>query len=311
MNKLLTLLLFLLCQACTSEPPQTLVVGSNQWLGYEPLYLARELDLYQDQSIKLVELTSATEVMNAFALGQLDVAALTLDEALKLMAYEPNLQVFLVMDISHGADKLIVNSSIRTLADLANKKVGVENTATGAFFISQILDIAKLQSSDIHIIPSTVDQHLAMMQTGELDAVVTFEPIASRLLEKGFYSLIDSRQIPGQIVDVLIAREQTIIEKKEMLKQLTEAHWKSLNYLKNHPQQAAAIIAPRIEMTVEQLLPSYRNVILPDQQLNAQMLQTEIGNLAGRLAEFMQTKGLLKKIPDTRNIASHVVIEVP
>jgi NitT/TauT family transport system substrate-binding protein len=106
--------------ACSESSPPPLSVGSNQWPGYEPLHLAEKLDLHDGYPIKLVELTSATDVMNAFKYGQLDVAALTLDEVLLLAEDVSDLIVFLVMDISNGADKLIAKFYIKTLADLVN-----------------------------------------------------------------------------------------------------------------------------------------------------------------------------------------------
>ena len=64
------------------EPP--LMVGTNIWAGCEPLYLARDLGYYDGQPLRLVELGSTTQVMDALRTGRLDVAGVTLDEALTL-----------------------------------------------------------------------------------------------------------------------------------------------------------------------------------------------------------------------------------
>ena len=61
---LIALLVFaLLAGGCSPPPP--LRVGSNQWVGYEALYLARSLGHYDPTLIKLVELPSSTEVQQA------------------------------------------------------------------------------------------------------------------------------------------------------------------------------------------------------------------------------------------------------
>ena len=64
------------------QPPLT--VGTNTWIGYEPLYLARDLGYYEGANLRLVELASTTQTLDALRVGSLDLAGLTLDEALLL-----------------------------------------------------------------------------------------------------------------------------------------------------------------------------------------------------------------------------------
>lgn len=111
------------------EPP--LAVGTNTWTGYEPLYLARDLGLHDGLPVRLVELGSTTQSMDALRTGQLGMAGLTLDEALTLAQEGIALKVVWVMDVSSGADALVVRPGLADLSDLRGSKVGVEQTAVG------------------------------------------------------------------------------------------------------------------------------------------------------------------------------------
>ncbi|MEN8180104.1 MAG: hypothetical protein ABFS39_15995 [Pseudomonadota bacterium] len=101
--------LILLCQfllvlsACSEEP--ILRIGSNQWPGYEPVYLARDLHAFDRDEINLVELPSTTDVMQFLRNGNLDGGMLTLDEAISLIVDSVPLRVVLVEDRFLPEDK--------------------------------------------------------------------------------------------------------------------------------------------------------------------------------------------------------------
>lgn len=261
-----------LISACSVEQEPLLRVGTNQWLGYETLYLARDLGFFDAQLIKLKELTSSTETLRAFKQGQLDVAALTLDEVLLLAQTEKDLRVFLVMDVSNGADKVIVRKDIQQLSDLKGKKISVESTALGAYMMYQLLNAAHLNAADIKIDSATVDQHFHRMTRGESDAVITFDPVASALVRLGYTDLFNSSQIPNKIVDVLVTRQSVIEQQGGNLAALIAAQWRALDYMQKDPNDAYQRILPRLGVTVAELAASYKTLKLPGQAENQQLL---------------------------------------
>lgn len=304
----ITLLAMIALSGCSEPPPPSLTVGTNQWPGYETLHLANKLHLYDSYPIKLVELTSATDVLNAFKYGQLDVAALTLDEAILLARDVPDLVVFLVMDISNGADKLIAKPYVDGLEDLANKRVGVEQTALGAFFFSQMLKAAELSLTQVTTVPATVDQHLRMMNEGNLDAVVTFEPTASLLMSRGNVSLFDSSQIPDKIVDVLVTTRAKLQSKHDTLLRLVSAQWEALDYLANEPQDAARLMAPRLHISAEQLLLSYEGLLLPDKHQNQTLLSESLSSTASKLNTLMVDEGIITHTIRTNDLITDELV---
>lgn len=55
--------------------PPPLKIGTIKWIGYETLYLAQSLQLFDPRAFKLVEMPSSTMVARAFRNESLDVAA--------------------------------------------------------------------------------------------------------------------------------------------------------------------------------------------------------------------------------------------
>jgi NitT/TauT family transport system substrate-binding protein len=60
---------------CSEPPEEKLRIGSVVWPGYEPLYLARDLGNFDETNIRLVELSSAAQVVRAYRNGVIEVAA--------------------------------------------------------------------------------------------------------------------------------------------------------------------------------------------------------------------------------------------
>lgn len=278
---------FLFVSACTPPQQDVLRVGTNQWIGYETLYLARDLGFHNSTTIKLKELTSTTETLRAFKRGQLDVAALTLDEALFLAQTEPDLRIFLVMDISHGADKVIAIKSIQQLSDLKGKTISIERSALGAYLLHNLLEAAQLKLEDITVDSATVDQHFDRMTRGISDAVITFDPVASSLSRLGYRSIFDSSQIPNKIVDVLVTKQSVIDQQPHNISALVSAQWQSLAYIQNNPDSAYQKIASRLHIDVTDLADSYKMLKLPEQTQNQQLLSPEnASGLAPTLSEL-------------------------
>ncbi len=299
------LCLCILLTGCIERPVQALRLGTNRWVGYETLYLARDLGYLDASEVKLVELPSATDVAHAFLNHTLEIAALTLDEAITLLQSETDIRIILVFDFSVGGDVLMVKPSLRSLADLKDKRIAVENTAVGAILLDGALSAAGLTPADITIVPLTVDGHLYAYLNDEVDGVVTFEPVKNQLKSAGSRKLYDSSMIPGRIVDVLVTRQPTIEQRADDLKQLLAAYFKGLRYLRNHREAAAERIAPRLGVNAAELLPRYAEIRIPDLPENRRLLGNGSAGLQPQieaLVDIMYRKGLIYRPPDGNSL---------
>lgn len=284
--------------SCVRSPQPMLRIATNVWPGYEMLYLARSLDLYQDAPIRLVEMPSASQSLHAIRNGIVEAAALTLDEALNLMQ-DPSLdlRVILVMDVSNGADALLGRGDLVEVQQLRGKRVGVENTATGAVVLDAALERAGLHAEDIVIVPKTVNDHLAAWKNQEIDALITFEPVRSSLLAEGAHELFNSSQIPGRILDVLLVRADAIEAHRASLKKLVGAYFAAQDYLRQQPDDAAKRMAPRLAVSPQEVLAMFKGLGLPDLSENRRWLAAPapaLHKVATDLAALMRRHDLLQ-----------------
>jgi NitT/TauT family transport system substrate-binding protein len=290
LNSILYVILTTLCLltpvTCNRDTQQPLRVGANAWPGYEPMFLARSLGYFEGRSIQLVEFSSATEVLRAYRNGLIEVAAVTMDEALLAQDGQPDSRIVLVCDSSNGADALLARPEITCLKDLKGRRVGVESTALGAYMLARALKHGGLVPADVQVVPVPLLEHVTAYTSGKVEAVVTFDPHRSRLLAAGARSLFDSSQIPGEIVDVLLTRTELSAGHNQALGILVTSWFHSLDYLRKNPSDAAARVAPREAVTAPQFLASLQGMQLPDREANLRMLGSSPENLAPRLLQL-------------------------
>jgi len=297
---IITLLSCLLISACSPPPKTPLRVGTNTWLGYESLYVARQLNYFDADSIHLVELPSATNVSHAFQTGNLEAAALTLDEVLGLLQSNVKLKIVLIMDTSNGADALLGQSDMGSLAELKGRHIGYENTAVGALLLNAALVKAGLEPNEVTLEPIPYSQHRERFVTRAVDAVVTFEPIRTQLLSEGAVSLFDSSQIPGRIVDVLVVSEAAAKKYAPEIKHLIEAHFKALSFFNQNPEEGARLMAPRLDINTDEILNSFKGLQLTNLSQNKEQLLSSpppLQTTASDLAQLMLDNQLLQRRP--------------
>jgi len=286
---------------CTREPQSPLRIGINPWTGYEPLFLAREMGYFNNSPIKLIEHTSASESMRLFRNGAIDSAALTLDETLQLLSTGSDFTVVLVIDISHGGDAMLARPEINSIRELKNKRVGYESTALGAYMLTRALQTAGMKHSDVKTVPLELSEIESRYIDGRVDAVITFEPIKTRLLAAGAKVIFDSSQIPGEVMDVLVIRNAYAKKNPEVVRGVVAGWFKAIEYLRNNKNNAAEMLAKRQKISTEQYLASQSGLRYPDIIENRTMLTGDSPALlpaAQRLSAFMFENRLITQTPD-------------
>ncbi|KAB0663988.1 PhnD/SsuA/transferrin family substrate-binding protein [Oryzomonas japonica] len=283
---------------CSREAPAPLQVATNVWPGYEPLYLARSLGYYPDSAVRFHEMTTSADVLKAFRNHAVDVAALTLDEALLLVRDGIDVRILLVADISHGADAIMARPAIKTIRDLKGKRVGVESMALGAYVLTRALDQAGLSPRDVTVVPVPVQEHEHAYRAGEIDAVVTFEPARTRLVALGAHNIFDSRQIPNEIIDVVVVRADMLQSRPGQVKTLEEGWFKALEYLRANPADAARLMGKREGLTAARFKATLDGIVIPDRNENKRLLSGALLPPAKRLADVMLRGKLLDRPVD-------------
>jgi len=282
---------------CVREPETALRIGTNVWIGCEPLYLARELGRLDPAAVQLVEYPSASEVHRAFRNQAIDGMVISLDELFGLAADGFDPRIILVVDVSHGADVIVGRRGMRTMQDLKGKSVAVESSALGAFVLSRALALNGMQASDVNVVHLESNEQPRAFEKGLVDGAVTFDPYRVQFLRAGAKTLFDSTQIPGEIVDLLAVRANVVEKQPKAIQAVLTGWFDAIDYMKSEPNDAARRMGIRQQTTGEQFLEAEQGLHIPSREENLRMLggaTPELAVTGRRLLALMVDAKLLR-----------------
>lgn len=311
-----TFVLFLIffMSSCEEKSSKRLLkIGISPWPGYEPLVLASQQGFFKNSRIRIIRFGTPTESYRALRDGLIDVAAFTADEVFHYAEVRDKPRIFLIMDVSNGADAIVARKDIKSLDDLKGKKVGVEASALGDYVIHRALDFTKsLKLTDIELKIVEINEQVQAFKEHKIDAAVTYEPSKSLLLNAGAHVLFDSSQISQEIVDVLVTNEEMIKKHPEMLADLAKGWFEALDYIDHNYHEAMHVMSEYETTTIAEFQKGYEDLVIPSLQENLEMLGVK-GSLISpmkRLSELMLEKGSLQKHIDVTPLLDDTIIKL-
>lgn len=286
----------LVAAGCDTHEAEPLRIGAQVFPGYEFLYLARATGQLQPKRIRMVEAPSASASLRALGTGAIDGACLTLDEVLSARERGIELTVLAVLDVSMGADVVLAHPDVGGLPGLRGRTLGVEQTAVGALMLDAVLQRAGLALRDVKIRHVGFDAHEAEFKARRIDAVVSYEPVKSRLVQAGAQVVYSSADIPGRILDVLAVRPSLLDSRPQDLQHLLDAHFSALDGYRAEPARYRPLLAERLHLAPAEVDQAYAELDLPDRPRNRTWFagdRTYLTQAAAELSQVMLSAGLL------------------
>ncbi|MEZ0323802.1 MAG: ABC transporter substrate-binding protein [Hydrogenothermaceae bacterium] len=237
-----------------------LKIGTNFWTGYEIIYLAKELGYLDDT--KIVEYNSNAEVLRGLKTGVINAGTLTIDEALRGLNRGMDYRIVLVFDYSNGADVIITKNYIKKPTDLIGKKIGVEDSALGKYMLKRFLEKTGLKREDIIVVYIELYEHAEAFLKSKVDAIVTFEPEKSKILKKEGWVIFSSKDIPMEIIDVLVVKTELLDKNREDVKELIDGYYKAFDYFQKNKELALSMISKRQHISSEEVEKAFQGIYL-------------------------------------------------
>lgn len=236
---------------CEQPKKAPLRLGFNLWPGYAPLHMAAELGHLDHHPIAVVDVANTNELIRGMTLGTLDGGGFTLPELLNARDLGLDLVVILVTDVSIGADAVIARPAFSSMRDLKGQRIGVSSNALGTLMLERAAESVDLNASDFERVDVELDRHESVYEQGIVSAVITFEPMRSRLLEAGAVELFSSAQIPGEIVDVIAVTRDTWEQREPEIRAVLNGWFKTIALFENDRDRALAVMNKRLKLDTE------------------------------------------------------------
>jgi NitT/TauT family transport system substrate-binding protein len=238
-------------------------VAINPWPGFEYLYLAEQLKLFEAEGVQvqILQFGSAHDSSRAYELGQVDGYCTTPGGVLlsrERSARQP--QIVHVTDYSSGGDLIIAKAPIQRLTELVGKRVGVEPDSLNSYVLARALRSVGLSIEHLTLVNLGQSAMLDALQNDVIDAAVSYPPFSVPMLKQPHYQeIFTTRAIPGEILDVIAFDAAVLANRKTevqaMLRALEAAH----EYARAHPEEANRLMAARENLTPEEFAQITRN----------------------------------------------------
>jgi NitT/TauT family transport system substrate-binding protein len=250
----------------------TLRLGTNLWIGYQPLQIARDANRLSDKVV-LMESRSASTVIEAMRIGTIDAAALTLDETIRIANSGIPVSIALVFDVSNGADVVLARTPQLAAAGPRGRRIGVETEAVGAYLLHRWLDRLGIPLSAIEVVDAPAAIHHRAFADLDVDFLVTFEPLASSDFAGAATRVFDSSEIPGEIVDVLAIRQDRIDAQRANLRHVVDGWFSGLEILDTRFADGVARMARHQDIGPDEVRLMLSRLRFPDRAANERMFR--------------------------------------
>ncbi len=279
---------------CGREPPPALRLATYPFVGFEPFFLARDALGVVPKDVQLVEYVNQQQARQALLDGAVDAATLTLDEALQVAARAPDFKIAWVTDYCKGAYFIVAQSPIADLPSLKGKQIGLDDSLLSAHLLRRALQGADLTLQDVKIRTLSPGEQRVAFASGELDAIVAYDPIYDRRAAVGGNVLFDSRRLPVELSGVVLVRAKTLTD--ERLVALQSAWNSAVRLVADQPDDAAAKMAPRLRLDVAHIRAGIEKTHFVLSEDNRDLLQGRSPaylQIAERMKDTLATAALL------------------
>jgi NitT/TauT family transport system substrate-binding protein len=134
-----------------------------------------------------------------------------------------------------------------TPSKLKGKKIGVTRKSAGEFYLGQFLLYQNLKLTDIHIVDLPPSKLITQFESGQLDAIVIFDPHAYNLTKKFRDSInIWSIQSNQNIFALTYTTERFTRTHAETLKKYMRALFQAEEFTTHNPSEAQTIVAKKL-----------------------------------------------------------------
>ncbi|WP_373975293.1 ABC transporter substrate-binding protein [Chitinibacter sp. SCUT-21] len=296
--------------ACT-QPHGLVKISRHTWPGYMLLDLARDHGWLPEDQFRLINLGSAKGTLRALASNSIDVACLTLDEVLTARANGLELVIIGLINFSRGADVVIARKPL-TIEQLTGKTIGFESGAVGQVMLHQLLQAAHLTTQNVKLASVTADEHESRFTQGEFDALITYEPIASNILQQPqFQRIYSSRQCPDLIADVFASTSDAIEHHGPQLTRMLNAHYRAQQLIRLAHPHSIKQLASHLAVNPEELQTILAGLDLVDRKQALDWLTPKTSRTEETIRQLMQILQLNNKnMPKVEHMITAQFLEV-
>ncbi|MFH0773433.1 MAG: ABC transporter substrate-binding protein [bacterium] len=242
---------------------QISTADSGKWVGFAPFYLAkaRGFDKKYGVNLKIEKVGNSDARRTMLSSGQIDFLTPTIDGAIFNINAGMDVKIIMAYDTSFGGDGIVSKNNIFKLTDLKGKRIAATKGFTNYFFLKYLLSKNGISDKDLVIVDMPDEQIGPAFVAGKIDAGAMMEPWISKITSQGKGKLlVSSKDTPNIVTDIILARSDSIKNKKTGLSGVAKAWFEALKYYQSNPSESNEIMAKEYGMSVTEFIEAVKTV---------------------------------------------------
>lgn len=230
-------------------------------IGWQPtmngarFFLAEAQNLFDKEGleVKLVRFNAGPPFFAAFQSGSIDIGFMGIQPAVTAIAQGIPVKVVAIENNAGGAEALVArkDSGIKTLKDMRGKKIATRRGSSAHTALLSGLAAGGLSLSDIQLVDLDVSALMPAFEKGDIDAAWYWEPWMGLLKRSNGVVVATDGDINVPVGIVWVARQEWLAKNGEAMQRILKILDDAAQTIRNKPQESAAMIAKRLELTPE------------------------------------------------------------
>ncbi|MDY8022029.1 ABC transporter substrate-binding protein [Paenibacillus polymyxa] len=256
----------------TKSNPVTVKTAYAPFIGGIGIYALddKKFDLDHNVDLKIGAFGATSPLMSVMT-GDVDIAFTTLQSYLvsvnALIEEGSDIstlpKIVYLHNASTGADGIVADASIKSVADLKGKSVTAQYGEVTHYMLAKALATAGMTVDDVNLVDMSPGKGGAAFVAGSVDAATTFEPYLSQgTTARDGNIIISTADMKNTILDVVVVSAKNAKEKPEWLLNTLKAVEDATKYVNSDLDDAAKLTADDLQVSAEEVKAMYPTVHL-------------------------------------------------
>lgn len=303
--------------AAPAMAKDTITVGVSDWPGWVAWYIAKQKGYFKKYGadVKLVWFPSYIDSVQALAADKLDANSQALIDTLAPVEKGVPLKAVLVTDNSAGNDALMAGPGVKNMKALKGKTVALERYSIENYLAYTAFKRHGLSLSDTNIVSMTTGNAASALMAGRVSAAGVWNPWINRIEQRNKgHALFTSASAPGLIPDLLVARQKSLSAHHAEYVAIAKAWFAVVRFIDAHPHEAAAIMAPHVDLKPKEYELSLKGTRFFGEKLNKKAISDSkapesLYTSTHDTAAFLIKSGKLSKQPEPASFIDASVVD--
>jgi NitT/TauT family transport system substrate-binding protein len=273
---LFSLVIVLLFTSCSLENKEKIRISATTWIGYAPLFYAKEKGWLEPLNIKLLNVVSLSENMYLYKAGNADAYVGTQYEYNILADKTNSLIPIILFDKSNGGDVVMGNQTIQELQNLNTSiDVYLEMDSINSILFEEFVKEYNLQTKQFNYINKDQAYISRLSNLENPTIIITYVPYNISLEKNGFKELASTKNNPDLlIVDALFMQKDKFLENKDTFVKLKKLIDESIVDLGKDPKAFFETIKVYLPNTnYEEFLSSLDDIIWLNKDISEKIIE--------------------------------------